>query len=302
MNRPIFTMLCGLPGSGKSTYAKKLSQETKSIICSSDAIREELCGDENSQENNEDVFKILHKRIKENLKIGNNVVYDATNINSKRRRVFLSELKRIECVKKCIIVATPFEVCCEQNKLRDRVVPDEIIKRMYSNWNTPYWFEGWDNIKIKFSEDCEFSYAEDWIRGYMYFNQDNFHHSCTLGQHCKLVGNSLNNNDLLYYSGLLHDCGKPFTKSFINSKGEETDIAHYYQHHCCGSYDSLFFYYPDNVDRLDVSVLINLHMLPYFWEKDEKYGEKTTLKYQKIWGEELFRNVMKLHEADKMSH
>ena len=101
--------------------------------------------------------------------------------------------------------------------------------------NTPYWFEGWDNIKIKFSEDCEFSYAEDWIRGYMYFNQDNFHHSCTLGQHCKLVGNSLNNNDLLYYSGLLHDCGKPFTKSFINSKGEETDIAHYYQHHCCGS-------------------------------------------------------------------
>lgn len=103
MNRPIFTMLCGLPGSGKSTYAKKLSQETKSIVCSSDAIREELCGDENLQENNEDVFKILHKRIKENLKIGNNVVYDATNINSKRRRAFLSELKRIECVKNALL-------------------------------------------------------------------------------------------------------------------------------------------------------------------------------------------------------
>ena len=104
---------------------------------------------------------------------------------------------------------------------------------------------------------------------------------------------------LLHCAGLLHDCGKPFTKSFINSKGEETDIAHYYQHHCCGSYDSLFFRYPDEVDRLDVSILINLHMMPYFWEKDKEHGEKTRQKYQKLWGDELYNNVMKLHEADK---
>lgn len=302
MNKPIFTMLCGLPASGKSTYAKQLSNETKSIICSSDSIREELYGNENSQDNNEEVFKILHNRIKENLKIGNSVIYDATNVSYKRRKSFLFELRRIECVKKCVIISTPFEVCCEQNRLRDRVVPNEIIKKMYLNWNTPYWFEGWDYIELKFPKDYEFLYAEDWIRDYINFDQDNPHHFYTLGQHCRRVGNSLKYNDLLYYSGLLHDCGKPFTKSFIDSKGEETDIAHYYQHHCCGSYDSLFFNYPSSVDRLDVSILINLHMLPYFWEKDEKYGEKTMVKYQKLWGEELFRNVMKLHEADKMLH
>ena len=68
MNKPIFIMMVGLVGSGKSTYAKQLSDDINAIICNSDAIREELCGDENSQDNNDEVFKILHSRIKEHLK------------------------------------------------------------------------------------------------------------------------------------------------------------------------------------------------------------------------------------------
>ena len=44
-------MMCGLPGSGKSTYAEKLEEEGY-IIHSSDKIREEL-GDVNDQSKNE---------------------------------------------------------------------------------------------------------------------------------------------------------------------------------------------------------------------------------------------------------
>ena len=304
MSKPTFTMMVGLVGSGKSTYAKQLSEETNAIVCSSDAIREELCGDENSQDNNDEVFKILHSRIKDNLKNGKNVIYDATNINSKRRRAFLSEIKNIPCVKKCVIMATPFEMCCIQNESRDRVVPYEVIERMYKNWNTPYWFEGWNEIEIKTREKYYeiLDIIPSWVLNHMNYNQDNPHHSMTLGKHCEAVGKNLIGNKLLCYAGLLHDCGKPFTKSFVNSKGEETDIAHYYQHHCVGAYDSLFFAYPDGVDRLDVSVLINLHMMPYFWEKDKEHGEKTRQKYQKLWGDKLYSNVIKLHEADKKAH
>lgn len=303
MSKPTFTMMVGLVGSGKSTYAKQLAEETNAIICSSDAIREELCGDENSQDNNEEVFKILHSRIKENLKNGKNVIYDATNINSKRRRAFLSELRRIPCVKKCVVMATPFEMCCIQNKSRNMVVPYDVIERMYKNWNTPYWFEGWNEIEIIFPDDFKINnMIGNWISEHMDYDQDNPHHSCALGQHCNLVGQVLKDDMLLHCAGLIHDCGKPFVKSFINSKGEETDIAHYYQHHCVGAYDSLFFTYPDGVDRLDVSVLINLHMMPYFWEKDKEHDDKTRRKYQKLWGDKLYNNVMKLHEADKNAH
>ena len=301
----IFIMLCGLPSSGKSTYAKKIANNLKAIICSSDAIREELYGYENTQENNEEVFKILHNRIKENLRKGANVIYDATNINSRRRKAFLSELKKIPCIKKCIIMATPFEECIKQNNSRNRIVPYEVISRMYKNWNTPYWFEGWDGIKIHYSTNFYKTLKKDidsWVNESININQNNPHHSMTLGEHCKVVGRLLKDNELLYCAGLLHDCGKPFTKSFVNSKGEETDIAHYYQHHCVGAYDSLFFSYPDDISNLDVSVLINLHMKPYFWEKDKKYGEKTRQKYQRLWGNKLYNNVMKLYEADKAAH
>ena len=76
-------MLVGLPGSGKSTYAGKLKKEGV-IIHSSDRVREEL-GDVNDQSKNEEVFRILHKRIKDDLKSGKSVAYDATNLNRKRR-------------------------------------------------------------------------------------------------------------------------------------------------------------------------------------------------------------------------
>lgn len=295
--------MVGLPGSGKSTYAKELAEEIGAVICSSDTIRKELCGDENSQDNNEEIFKLLHSRIKDNLKKGISVIYDATNINSKRRRAFLSELKNIPCIKKCVIMAVPFDECCKQNNSRNRIVPYEVILRMYKNWNTPYWFEGWNEISLKFKDNFEIANVIGvWLNNHDNYVQDNSHHSMSLGKHCRVVGDSFMGNSLLECVGYLHDCGKPFTKSFVNSKGEETDVAHYYQHHCVGAYDSLFYLYPSGVDKLDVSILINLHMMPYFWEKDKEHGDKTRDKYQKIWGDTLFNNVIKLHKADKAAH
>lgn len=98
-NIPVLFFMVGLPASGKSTYAKELSKNYNAIILSSDEIRKELCGDENSQDKNNEVFIVLHRRIKEYLKSGKNVVYDATNVNSKRRKAFLDELKNISCKK-----------------------------------------------------------------------------------------------------------------------------------------------------------------------------------------------------------
>ena len=65
---PYFIMMVGLPGSGKSTYAKKLSDKVQITIYSSDAIREELFGDENCQTDNNEVFETLHKRVKDRLR------------------------------------------------------------------------------------------------------------------------------------------------------------------------------------------------------------------------------------------
>ena len=134
------------------------------------------------------------------------------------------------------------------------------------------------------------------------YNQDNSHHKHTLGTHCKEVARNCDGDNLLYCTGLIHDCGKPFTKSFLNSKGEYTSEAHYYNHQNVGAYDGLMFSYPDGIKELDVSILVNLHMQPYFWDKNLEHQEKTINKYKRLWGNTLFDMVMKLHYADVSSH
>ena len=62
-----FIMLVGLPGSGKSTFAKNLGYN----IFSSDELRKELWGDESKQGNNTELFTELHRRIKKALKNAN---------------------------------------------------------------------------------------------------------------------------------------------------------------------------------------------------------------------------------------
>lgn len=242
MFKPIFIMLVGLPGSGKSTYSKEI-EEIGFSIHSSDKIREELFGNAESQNDNDKVFKILHKRIKSDLQNGRNTVMDATNISSKRRRAFLSEISKIECYKTCIVLATTIERCKKNNNKRERKVPEYVINRMYHSFEFPGYFEGWDYINLIY-QDCDdyknysldnaFEIADK-------FNQKNSHHTKTLGKHMESVGKSLLSDSNLSRAGLLHDIGKMKTQTFVNKKGEKTKEAHYYSHQNVGTYDSMFY-------------------------------------------------------------
>jgi predicted kinase len=294
-----FIMMVGLVGSGKSTEAQRLAEKYDANIHSSDAIREELSGDINNQDINDLVFRTLHKRIKEDLRNGKNCIYDATNISYKRRMAFLRELASIPCEKICVLMATPYEKCLKNNANRDRVVPEYVIEKMYRNFDVPWVYEGWDDIIVMYN-DTNYRLPNNFYLANKHFNQNNTHHTLTLGEHCAEVCAALNNtSEELKVAGLLHDCGKPFCKTFMNTRGEVTEQAHYYNHEHSGSYDSLF-YRENKADPLYIAVLIRWHMQPYFWEKDN--NEKQHDKYRKLWGEELYSDIMKLHEADKNAH
>lgn len=131
---PTFIMMVGLPYSGKSYYAEKLSKEYGAVVYSSDAIRAEILGDVQDQNNNGKVFEVLHRRVYDDLSNGKSVIYDATNINYKRRMDTIQRLKRIPCEKVCYLMATPFSECVERSKYRDRVVPYEVLERMYKRY------------------------------------------------------------------------------------------------------------------------------------------------------------------------
>lgn len=295
MFKPVFIMLVGLPGSGKSMFANELEAIGFSVH-SSDKIREELFGSAEVQSDNDKVFKIIYKRIKCDLKNGKSAVMDATNISSKRRRAFLSEISKIECYKTCIVIATTIERCKKNNKKRERKVPEYVIDRMYHNFEFPGYFEGWDYINLVYQDYDDYkNYSLNNIFEIAdKFNQKNSHHTKTLGEHMELVGKSLLGDTNLSRAGLLHDIGKIKTQTFMNKKGEKTKEAHYYSHQNVGAYDSMFYLQGINQkDLIDICTLIQWHMEPYFWVK-----ESTKDKYKRIWGEELFNRIMRLHEAD----
>lgn len=317
---PEMMMLVGLPGSGKSTYAHQL---IGGKIFSSDRLREEMFGDATDQSHNHEVFQELHKRIKEHLRRGNSAIYDACNISSKRRRAFLNELKNIECVKRCVIIATPYGQCLANNGKRESPVPEHVIERMYRNWDTPYWFEGWDEIEIEYWPGTEeFLDISNMITLYEDYDQSNPHHSLKLGgidghlnqtginvvKESKRMGIPIEIYKDIECAGYLHDIGKPFCKTFKDAKGDIGDIAHYYNHEHVGAYNSLFyncFVYDERnriekANPLDVSILINLHMRPYDWERDNNV--KLENRCKKLWGDDIYCEVSILHRADKAAH
>lgn len=50
-------------------------------VHSSDAIREEILGDVSCQDQNAKVFDVLHTRVREDIRLGYNTIYDATNLD-----------------------------------------------------------------------------------------------------------------------------------------------------------------------------------------------------------------------------
>ena len=310
MNQKFF-MMVGMPASGKSYKAQELAEEYNAEIFSSDALREELFGDVNHQDNNHELFNELHRCIKDCLKSGKSAIYDACNISYKRRMAFIQELKNIPCEKICILMATPYEECLRRNSERERKVPEKVIKNMYMNFNVPYWSEGWDDIQVCYSDDAEKStdifyniYFKNKMHSIWSYNQNNSHHTMTLGRHLYEAYNHVKRNNRdndfnaeLEQAAALHDMSKPFCASFKNSKGEISDECHYYNHQYCSAYDSLFEKIIYNVDKLTVAVIIMWHMQPYFNKE-----EKTINKYKKLWGEKLYNDIMLLNEADKAAH
>ncbi|WP_010245608.1 AAA family ATPase [Acetivibrio cellulolyticus] len=290
-----FIMMVGLPGSGKSTLAKELALKENAALHSSDDLREELFGDANNQDNNELVFQELNRRINQDLSEGKSVVYDATNLSYKKRKLTLDRIKQ-ECYKECILVATPYEKCLHQNNLRSRKVPETVIEKMYKSFLVPQYYEGWDNIKVEFNTDEDYDLAE-LFKELDVISQDNSHHTLTIGEHCKKCAEYIeeqHNDEILLMAALLHDIGKKFTKRFEDRTGNPTEEAHFYNHQNVSAYLSLFYLKHMPVEKiLEITNLIQWHMQPF----NIKTGKAKT-KSTNLLGREAYDNLLRLHEAD----
>ena len=147
MSKNVLIVMCGLPASGKSTYSEWLAESGVFCAVSTDGIRGELYGDENIQGDGKTVFAIAHARIEDLGKDGNNVVFDATNIDRKTRKDLVKKMRPHFDIIICKWFSTPLLTCKLRNAKRERQVPEEVLDRMYERFRTPTLDEGFDIVE-----------------------------------------------------------------------------------------------------------------------------------------------------------
>ena len=135
-------LLCGIPGSGKSTWAKN-QLDDNSIWISRDLIRFSMVSEKEEYFSKEkEVFKEFIKQINVAIRNNNieNIYIDATHINEVSRDNILSKIA-IKDVDELNIVYfnTSLETCISRNtrRLGRECVPEKAITKMYKNFTHP---------------------------------------------------------------------------------------------------------------------------------------------------------------------
>lgn len=147
MSKNVLIVMCGLPASGKSTYSEWLEESGVFKRVCPDLIRKELYGDENIQGDGNKVFSIAHERIQVYGTFGDNVVFDATNIDRRTRIKLVEEMRPHFDIIICKYFSTPLYICKIRNEQRERQVPYEVLESMERRFRAPTVDEGFDLVE-----------------------------------------------------------------------------------------------------------------------------------------------------------
>jgi predicted kinase len=141
----IVVLAIGLPGSGKSSWFKRHNV----VPLSSDMVRSLLFDDIREQRFQDLVFSNLRSMLKARLIAKRPMNYvDATNLTPQERQHWIKLAKDYNYEVHAVFFDVPLDVCVERHQRRDRVVPEDVMRRMAAKLKPPAFEEGFAKITV----------------------------------------------------------------------------------------------------------------------------------------------------------
>jgi predicted kinase len=143
--RGTVVLAIGLPGSGKSAWFKRHNITP----LSSDLLRALLFDDPTEQRFQDLIFSNLRSMLKARLIARRPMNYvDATNLTPHERKNWIALARDYDYDVQAVFFDVPLEVCLERNQKRERVVPEDIMRRMSEKLRAPSFDEGFSKITV----------------------------------------------------------------------------------------------------------------------------------------------------------
>jgi len=146
---PRFYVLVGLPGSGKTTYARRL---LNAIRVSLDDLRLMMSGRTYDERFEPAVAAagnaVLRAVLASASAWGMDVVFDATNVSRAWRARSLEAASGQAVVPVAVLFRCPLEVALRRNRRRRFPVPDEVIRRFAESLEEPTREEGFAEVIV----------------------------------------------------------------------------------------------------------------------------------------------------------
>ncbi|PYY16951.1 MAG: polynucleotide kinase [Acidobacteria bacterium] len=135
----------GLPGSGKSSWFKRHNITP----LSSDLLRALLFDDPTEQRFQDLIFSNLRSMLKARLIARRPLNYvDATNLTPHERHSWIKLAQDYGYEVQAVFFDVPLDVCLERNHRRQRVVSDDVMRRMSAKLRPPSFGEGFAKITV----------------------------------------------------------------------------------------------------------------------------------------------------------
>ncbi|HXI40215.1 MAG TPA: AAA family ATPase, partial [Bryobacteraceae bacterium] len=116
---------------------------------SSDAIRQLLADDVTDQTIHKRVFATIRYLLRQRLAIGRAVTYvDATHLTPGERRPYVKIARQYGCDIEAVFFRVPLEICIARNHGRERVVPEEAMRKMAAKLVPPKVAEGFSRVTV----------------------------------------------------------------------------------------------------------------------------------------------------------